>query len=983
MGIVYKALDTKLNRYVALKVLPAHLTADPERRLRFQREAQATAALQHPNIAVIFEVGEHEGTPFLAMEYVEGQTLRERLEQGSFPMRDWLRVAIAIAEGVARAHAGGVVHRDLKPDNVLLTSDRQVKILDFGLAKLLDLEALPEESDRGVHTRMNTVSGELTRAGQVFGTAAYMSPEQARGDSVDHRSDIFSLGVMLYECASGKRPFRGDSRVETLHGIIHQDPPALSALNLDIPADAERVVRKTLEKDPERRYQRADELAIDLRNLQRDLDSGQATAPTTVVSGAVPRQRSRARIVGPLVVLAALIAVGAWWLRRDDATGTVATTPVAQEASIAVVGFENLNDPKDSDHLGRMLMGLITTDLAESGGLSVVSMPKVLSARRQVAGSAAAAFDAATAAETAQQAGATLMLVGQVGQVGERMLMTTELVDVQSGQTLGSHQQTATSIDDLFMVAGAIADDVRQLLGKEAPRPEQAFDLADALTASPAAYRKFAAGEIALHQMQFVDAIQQFGQAIREDSTFAMAYYKRAIAENWAGREEDAATGLRRGLAHIDRLAPRWKTVFETYLLYSEGEIDAAHDKLVAFLDESPDMPDPYYTLGEILTHESRYRDIRRSRALFERALELDPTFKVVFFHLFDAYLVADDLDSAQRLLARYKEENPADSAVRETQATLLVAEGRLKEAIAIGEDELLRGRDHIALRLNYMYLLDGQLERAYESANADLQRHLAMNVEGGGEQGLRRATRGGMQIARGQIRKGLEDLRLGAAHMATGRLEALAAGAHVNRAEIRWLAGETDAALEALRDAAAADPLFFRLYLWRARILCEAGRDAEAKDALNDLVQAANQVRNPAASGWVDLVRAELDLAAGRIEPARQKLLQVAELPPEYLPFDARPELQARVEEAAGETLDAIAAYRNILERARRRVFVRPATTIRIRYQLARLEDQVGDVEAARGNYEKFLLHWGQADLPLPIVAEARARLIALQQAP
>jgi serine/threonine protein kinase len=215
MGIVYKALDTKLNRYVALKVLPAHLTADPERRLRFQREAQATAALQHPNIAVIFEVGEHEGTPFIAMEHVEGQTLRERLEQGSFQMRDWLRVAVAIAEGVAHAHAGGVVHRDLKPDNVLLTPDRQVKILDFGLAKLLDLETLPEESDRDVHTRMNTVSGELTRAGQVFGTAAYMSPEQARGDSVDHRSDIFSLGVILYECASGKRPFSGDSHVET------------------------------------------------------------------------------------------------------------------------------------------------------------------------------------------------------------------------------------------------------------------------------------------------------------------------------------------------------------------------------------------------------------------------------------------------------------------------------------------------------------------------------------------------------------------------------------------------------------------------------------------------------------------------------------------------------------------------------------------------------------------------------------------------
>ena len=259
MGHVYKARDTKLNRHVAIKLLPPDLTSDEERRLRFRREAQAAAALDHPHIAVIHEVGEHEGNLFIVMQYLEGQSLGKLIGQRPLPLKEWLRLAIPIAEGLTHAHKHGIVHRDLKPDNVMLTNEGQVKLLDFGLAKLLEPEAQPgggPDRDEELNSRLATISRELTRAGNVMGTIAYMSPEQARGESVDHRSDLFSFGVILYEMASGERPFKGKSEIESLHSTIAQDSQPLSQRTGGIPTEVERVVRKAMEKEPERRYPR-------------------------------------------------------------------------------------------------------------------------------------------------------------------------------------------------------------------------------------------------------------------------------------------------------------------------------------------------------------------------------------------------------------------------------------------------------------------------------------------------------------------------------------------------------------------------------------------------------------------------------------------------------------------------------------------------------------------------------------------------------
>ena len=276
MGAVYLADDTRLGRHVALKVLPASLAADPERMRRFVQEARLASALTHPNVAYIYEIGEHEigeasGFRFLAMEYVEGETLSARLGRGPLPLSELLSIGAQIADALDEAHAKGIVHRDIKPSNLMLTPRGYVKVLDFGLAKL-------ETQGNRDETQL------MTDTGVVMGTVAYMSPEQALGRDMDHRTDLFSLGVVLYEMAAGRLPFSGATVSETMARILNSQPDALARFNYDIPEGLERVVRKCLEKDRERRYQTARELVVDLKNLERDSPASVSAAPRNLTA---------------------------------------------------------------------------------------------------------------------------------------------------------------------------------------------------------------------------------------------------------------------------------------------------------------------------------------------------------------------------------------------------------------------------------------------------------------------------------------------------------------------------------------------------------------------------------------------------------------------------------------------------------------------------------------------------------------------------
>ncbi len=302
MGEVYRAEDTRLGRAVAVKVLPKELAQDKERLQRFVREARAASALNHANVAHIYEIGQSDGVHFIAMEYVEGQTLADKISGRPLPIAEIVDIGIQVADALDEAHRKGITHRDIKPANLMLTSREQVKILDFGLAKV----TLPEGQALG--SDISTVM--KTETGVVMGTVQYMSPEQVLGKEVDHRSDIFSLGVVLYETATGRLPFTGTSSSETMDRILHGQPEAIARFNYDVPAELERIIRKCLEKERERRYQSAQDLLVDLKNLKRDSDSGKAAE-------VLPRTEKREepvtfrlpRFAASLAVALALVAV--------------------------------------------------------------------------------------------------------------------------------------------------------------------------------------------------------------------------------------------------------------------------------------------------------------------------------------------------------------------------------------------------------------------------------------------------------------------------------------------------------------------------------------------------------------------------------------------------------------------------------------------------------------------------------------------------
>src|SRR5271167_2871017 len=281
MGEVYRARDSRLKREVAIKVLPQALSLDPDRLRRFEQEALATAALNHPNILAVFDIGTNEGSPYVVSELLEGETLRERLRSGAIALRKALDYALQIAHGLAAAHEKGIVHRDLKPENLFVTKDGRVKILDFGLAKLTQPEL-------GSHTSLPTMT-HVTEAGVVMGTAGYMSPEQVRGIALDARSDIFSFGAILYEMLSGQRAFHGDTAADTMSAILKEDPPDLTETNRTVSPALERIVQHCLEKNPEQRFHSASDIAFDLEHLTGV--SGTTARAAVAAAGGKPRAR--------------------------------------------------------------------------------------------------------------------------------------------------------------------------------------------------------------------------------------------------------------------------------------------------------------------------------------------------------------------------------------------------------------------------------------------------------------------------------------------------------------------------------------------------------------------------------------------------------------------------------------------------------------------------------------------------------------------
>jgi serine/threonine-protein kinase len=638
MGEVFRGWDTRLRRAVALKFLALEFSGDEAALERFEREARAASALSHPNICTVYDVGEVDGRPFIAMEYLEGRNLRARLGNTPLPRRQALEYAIQISHGLWAAHQKGVVHRDLKPENLWVTEDGRIKILDFGLAKL---------SEPPTHLDASEVS-MTSEPGRAMGTAGYMSPEQVRGQPLDHRTDIFSAGVILHEMLAGKRPFQGDSAIDTFIAILNTEPPELAD-----PA-ANRLVRQCLEKDPEKRYQSANDLAVDLEAvLDGRLSAGEGRRKLV----RLPRRR----ILQAGVSAAAIAAMGGLWeLLPARWRKGLAGSGAPRIARLAVLPLANLSGDAEQQYFADGMTEMLITDLGQIGAIRVISRASV------------AKFRGAKQPlhEIAQQLGVEALVVGSVQSSHNRVRVTAQLVDGTTDQQIWAWAYERELTDVLALqseVARAIAGEVQARV-----TPEEAGRLARRRKIDPAALDEYLLGRFYWDQFKdesIVKAIDYYEQAIQLDPTYAAAYgglaecwtaFLFTDSKPWAETIPKAREAATKALALDDTLAETHQAMAVVY--YQEWNWRGVEDEVKKAFALNPGFPTAHMLYGNMLRHLGRADEAIAQAKL---ALEADPLSMLTNQMLGNAYANARRYDLAIAQYQRGLDLHPNDSSLQ------------------------------------------------------------------------------------------------------------------------------------------------------------------------------------------------------------------------------------------------------------------------------------------------------------------------------